>query len=161
MCKDLRLMLNEEGVDEVANMHSSVCALLLMDLEQLGRLRKSPSRHYWRQCEEDGALHGDMWLLSYEAGIRRWAGLVDAHVAADPHFALLRRKNVHFYDEAATLRPMFHVSQEAMQEQEISNIGDVFDLENVDDFVEFESDDGLYGEVEKADTLEESEEELW
>ena len=74
-------------MDLVAEMHSSVCALLLLDLSVMGKLPKPPKTSYWKQnAESADALRGDLWLLSYEAGIRGWGGFSDAHVVADAHF---------------------------------------------------------------------------
>lgn len=92
--------------------------------------------------------------MSYEAGIRGWGGLSNAHVAANPYFDLLKDMNVHFYDEAAVLKPMFHVSEEMMAEHSIFEVSELFDLDNVEDFVEFEPGEGVYGEV---DVVEEAE----
>lgn len=147
MCKDLKLRLGEASIDLVAEMHSSVCALLLLDLDAVGALSKSPKSGYWKQFESAEALHGDLWLLSYEAGIRGWGGLADAHIVADPHFELLRTKGVHFYDEAATLKPVFHVKPEALRRRSMFEVTEFFDLDEFEDFIEFDETEGGYEET--------------
>lgn len=145
MCKDVDLKLTEANVDLVAEMHSSVCALLLLDLAGMGRLPKQPKNTYWKQYgDSTEALRGDLWLLSYEAGLRGWAGLTDAHIQADPHFAQLRLANVHFYDQTAALSPIFHVKSDALQKHKLADVSDLFDLDEVDQLIDYEEGDGGY-----------------
>lgn len=145
MCKDIDLKLTEANVDLVAEMHSSVCALLLLDLADVGKLPKQPKTSYWKQqAESTEALRGDLWLLSYEAGLRGWASFTDVHIQADAHFARLRHRKVHFYDDAATLLPVFHVKADALQKHNLIEVADLFDLEDADDLIEYEEGDGGY-----------------
>jgi len=144
MCKDLDLRLSESNIDLVSEMHSSVCALLLLDLNSSGKLAKAPKLSYWKQFETKEALHGDLWLLSYEAGMRGWAGFTDAHIQSDAHFALLRSKKVYFYDIGARLVPMFHAKQEVLQQRALPRFADIFDLEDADELIEFDDGDGGY-----------------
>lgn len=147
MTKDLNLLLNDANIDRVSEMHSSVCALLLLDLFQAGRLSKSPRTTYWKSFETKEALHDELWLLSYEAGIRGWCGFSDAHIRANPYFEILRQANVHFYDTASTVAPVFHVKAAAMIAHEVTNEAEFFNLVNIDDFdnlVEYEEGDGGY-----------------
>lgn len=145
ICKDIDLKLTEANVDLVAEMHSSVCALLLLDLADIGKLPKQPKTTYWKQyAESTEALRGDLWLLSYEAGLRGWAGLTDVHLQADPHFAQLRLANVHFYDQTAALTPIFHVKPDALQKHNLADVSDLFDLDDVDQLIEYEEGDGGY-----------------
>ena len=72
MCMDVELKLSESNIDLVSDMHSSICALLLLDLCASGKLVKAPKSAYWKQPETTEALHGELRLLSYEAGMRGW-----------------------------------------------------------------------------------------
>lgn len=147
MVKDLGLALSSENVDRLSEVHSSVCALLLLDLEQSGRLPKPPKRTYWKGFESVEALHGDLWLLSYEAGVRGWGGLSDAHVQADPYFELLRQRNVRFYEIGASVSPLFSVKPDAVQRFQAASEAGVFDhdeIEDFDDLVDFDDDEGGY-----------------
>lgn len=147
MCKDLGLSLNHSNVDRISEMHSSVCALLLLDLSHAGSLPKAPKMSYWQTFETPDALHGELWLLSYEAGMRGWGGFSDAHIRADPHFEILRFANTHFYDVAASVTPMFHVKAAALKTHNVESESAFFDLEGIedfDDFVEYEEGDGGY-----------------
>ena len=158
MCKDIDLKLTEANVDLVAEMHSSVCALLLLDLGGMGKLSKQPKTSYWKQyADSTEALRSDLWLLSYEAGLRGWAGLTDAHMQADPHFAQLQLHSVHFYDQNAALTPIFHVKPDALQKHNLAEVSDLFDLDEVDQLIDYEEGEGGY---EGVVVPEEQEEEL-
>lgn len=154
MCKDLNLKLHEANIDVVAEMHSSVCALLLLDLDAAGALVKTPKSTYWKQFETKESLHGDLWLLSYEAGMRGWGGFTQAHILADPHFDLLRVKNIHFYDNAAKLSPVFHVKPEALEFKSLFDISAFFDLADADDFIEFDDGESGYDDASIADKVD-------
>lgn len=72
MAKELGLTLSNENIDLLSEVHSSVCALLLLDLEQSGRLPKAPKRAYWKGFESGrdfmetcGCSH---MRLAFEAG---------------------------------------------------------------------------------------------
>lgn len=145
MCKDLSLSLTDANMDLVAEMHSSVCALLLLDLSVMGKLPKPPKTSYWKQnAESADALRGDLWLLSYEAGIRGWGGFSDAHIVADAHFARLKHRGIHFYDTSATLPPIFQIKADALQKHNLIDVSDLFDLVDVDEMLEYEEGDGGY-----------------
>lgn len=156
MCKDLDLKLSDSNIDLIAEMHGSVCALLLLDLHVMGKLTKVPKGAAWKQAETQEALHGDLWLLSYEAGVRGWAGFSDAHIKADPHFDALRQLDVRFYDQAANLKPIFHVKAGIGKNDEQFDLFALFDLDDVDDLIEFEEGDGGYEGV----IVQEHEEEI-
>ncbi|NMM37048.1 MAG: hypothetical protein HHJ09_05965 [Glaciimonas sp.] len=159
--KDLNLQLTESNIDLIAEMHGSIYALLLLDLFQMGQLSKVPKVTIWKQAETQDALHGDLWLLSYEAGVRGWAGFTDTHIQADSHFNALRVLGVRFYDQAATLKPIFHVKSIVGKNRKEFDLSTLFDLDEVDDFIEFDESDGGYEGVvipdddKKSEALEE------
>lgn len=160
MCRDLNIDVSVEAVRVVSRMHSSVCALLLLHLEALGKTSAPVDLSYWKSFRNSTSLWEDLWLLSYEAGVRGWGGFTEAHVAADPHFNELRLRNVRFYDEGRTLSPIFRVQQDAP----IGPAADVvdsafFDREDAEDYLVFEEDDGGYGSV--IASSEEDEEDLF
>ena len=82
--------------------------------------------------------------------MRGWAGYADAHIQADPYFARLRHRNVHFYDDTAGISPVFHVKPQALQQFNLDP-SVFFDLEEVDDLIEYEEGDGGYEGVVIAD----------
>lgn len=154
MCKDMDLSLSEANIDRIADMHSSVCALLLLDLDQAGKLSKALSGTYWKSFENSAALHGDLWLLSYEAGVRGWAGFSNVHVKKNPHFEVLRKAGVRFYDPAANLAPVFAVKAMALKTHHVESAAELFNLDEIDDFddlVDYEEGDGGYEGVVMPD----------
>ena len=156
ICKDLDLKLSDTNIDLVSEMHSSVCALILLDLHESGKLTKPPKFTYWKQFENAESLYGDLWLLSYEAGARGWAGFSNAHILSDQYFALALAKNIHFYDTSAILAPIFQAKPSALKNLKIAYLADLFDLDDVDDLIEYEQGDGGYEGV----IFEEEEEKL-
>lgn len=159
MAKDLELSLNESNIDLVSEMHSSVCSLLLLDLSHSGRLPKAPKTSYWKAFENRDALHGELWLLSYEAGLRGWGGFSDSHIRADPYFEVLRQANVHFYDASTTINPIFHVKAAALKSRDVASETEFFDLDDIDDFdnfIEYEEGDGGYEGIVVPDKNDES-----
>ena len=145
MCKDIGPTLTDSNVDLVAEMHSSVCGLLLLDLAATGKLKKLPKTTYWKlHAESTEALRGDLWLLSYEAGLRGWAGFTHAHIVGDQHFARLRNLDIHFYDDTATLSPIFKVKVNALKQHNLTSVSKLFDLEDAGDLIDYEEGDGGY-----------------
>lgn len=153
LSKELKLNLSEQNIDRVAEMHSSVCALILMDLHQAGKLNKAPKLTPWKLAEHKDALFGDLWLLSYEAGVRHWGGLSDAHISGDAYFSLLQFYGVRFYDEHAATRPFFHPNELAMADRKVRSILELFEQEDPENLLDFEDGDGGYeGTVVDYDT---------
>lgn len=147
LCKDLGLQLSDANIDLVCEMHSSVCALLLLDLHHQGKLGKAPRMTYWKTFENKDSLYSEMWLLSYEAGIRAWGGFGDSHIDADPHFIALKSANVRFYSATAKLAPVFQVKARALRQYRVDDEAEFFDLDDIEDFddlVEYDVEDGGY-----------------
>lgn len=144
ICKKLELTLSAANVELVSDMHSSICALILLDLDASGRLPRPPKMTYWKSVETTGSLYDDLWLLSYEAGVRGWGGLKDAHVLADPHFSLLAISGVRFYDESKELTPIFQAKPKALQQTGLGVLSDLFDLDDVDEYVTYMAGYGGY-----------------
>jgi hypothetical protein len=142
ICKQLNLDLTDQNIDRVSDIYSSPCALLLMDLYSEGKLSKAPRGSLWKSQENSSALYDDLWLLSYEAGIRNWGGLSDAHIVKDKYFTELRKESVHFYDKDAVIKPLFHPRELPLENIKIDEL---FDSENVDEMIEYDDDnDGGY-----------------
>lgn len=158
MCKDLDLALSEQNIDLVSDIHSSVCGLLLMDLHQSGKLVKAPKTTLWKSTENALSLYSDMWLLSYEAGLRGWSGFSNGHILADDHFSELHSLDVHFYDNSATIKPMFHPNAHALAQNNLTNIADLFDLEDAQDYLDYDQGDGGYEGVVTEAQVEEADE---
>lgn len=155
MCKDLNLSLTHENIDRVSEMHSSVCALILLDLEASGKLSKSPKLGYWKTFNTKDALTGDLWLLCYEASVRGWGGFTDIHVISDDYFKHLAMANVRFYNPSRKVTPLFTPKADALAAHNIKaqNIREFFALENIDDLVDYVGDEGGYGDEINLDDV--------
>lgn len=154
ICKDLVLSISPENVDVIGKMDSSICALLLLDLASTGRLPKLPASSRWRAYESANALREDLWMLSYEGGLRGWGGMSDTHIRSDPFFAELRKRGVHFYDDSAVATPLFTVKPDALEKHNVQNLAALLALEDLDDVFEYEDEEDFYGSpIEEEDDL--------
>ena len=64
--------ISEDAAQEVCKMESSVCALLLLDLYNNGRVRGKLCLDKWQSWTTPDGLKTRMWLLVYEARKRDW-----------------------------------------------------------------------------------------
>jgi hypothetical protein len=145
MLKELDIPISDSNIERISDMHSSVCALVLLDLHQKGKLGKAPKMTYWKHAESKEALYGDLWLLSYEAGVRSWGGFKNTHVLAHDYFSLLQARSIRFYDDSAKLPPIFHVKKEVLAERNLEDENKIYDLDDVDDLIEFDDYEDGYG----------------
>ena len=159
MCKQLHLTLSDESIALISNVHSSVCALLFLDLHASGRLGKSPDFSYWKKnAESETALDGDLWLLSYEAGIRGWGGFDNQHILNHPYFSLLKNAGIHFYNESRTLKPTFELTVKTSKSGiGIERLQSIFDSDELRKYIDFDEEDGGY---ENAVVFYDNQEEL-
>ncbi|WP_242470855.1 RNA-directed DNA polymerase [Thiocystis violacea] len=145
MCKELRLTLSPQSVDLVAEMNSSICVLILLDLAAAGRLPKLPAPTRWRNFEHSDALWEDLWMLSYEAGVRGWGGMSDVHIRQNEYFEELRQLDVRFYNDAATLMPLFAPKPDALKKHNAQTVAELLEIDDLDDVFEHEDDEDVYG----------------
>jgi hypothetical protein len=153
MCKSLALDLDALSVDAVAEIHSSVCLLILLDLEASGRLPKAVKQTYIRQFSTRDALNDDLWLLSYEAGRRHWGGMDETHIAAHPQFDELRVLDISFYDPGATARLLFDIKAGALAALQLESPAELFDREDASDYFVYEEEDDGYDSLVTADVF--------
>ena len=105
LSKMLRITLPADWVKPVTKLESSVCALVLLDLRQMGLIDGAVDVSLWTQAMTVKGLESNLWLVVYEADLKGWltpptAGFVQNHA----YFAELRRRNVSFYDKERRLR---------------------------------------------------------
>lgn len=152
MCKELNLTLTTHSIDLVADMHSSICILILLDLAEKGRLVKKPTNSRWRQLERTEALCEELWLLSYEAGLRGWGGMSDTHIRENAHFIELIKLDIHFYNDSAKLRPLFTPKPDAFKKHNVQTIADLLELDNLDEIFDYDDETDVYGSpIDQAD----------
>ncbi|UWM83214.1 RNA-directed DNA polymerase [Rhizobium sp. SRDI969] len=105
LAKMLRITLPADWVVPVTRLESSVCALVLLDLRQMGLLDGRIDVSLWTQAMTAKGLESNLWLVVYEADLKGWLpspgqGFVQAH----PYFSVLRQRRISFYDQARRLR---------------------------------------------------------
>lgn len=100
LLKIMNLELSCEDADLVCGMGSSVCALILLDLLDLGLVEDGFSTAGLTSRMTKASLWDENWLLAYEADIKGWLPSAEAinHVDNDPWFHELKAKGVEFYD---------------------------------------------------------------
>ncbi|WP_288252897.1 RNA-directed DNA polymerase [uncultured Hydrogenophaga sp.] len=145
ICKELGLAISAANVDAISAMDSSICALILLDLESAGALPKTTAPSRWKPFETVSALWEDQWMLSYEAGVRGWGGMSDTHVRADPHFDELRTRQVRFYDSGALMNPLITPKPNALVRHNLNTIAQLLELDDLDDVFEHEDEEDAYG----------------
>ncbi|MDR6695316.1 RNA-directed DNA polymerase [Stenotrophomonas sp. 1337] len=147
MCKTNELKLNYENVAPVTKMKSSVCSLILLDMEASGLLPCGIDYAVWDSLRDRSSLWGEQWLLCYEAGVRDWANFTHETVAADHHFKLLADVAVRFYNSAASSTPMFTFNLDAILQAKgdiPENLLTLLEEDDAEEYVTFEQDHGGY-----------------
>lgn len=160
LTRTLGTNITKTNVECVSNVHSSACALLLMDLEANGRLPVRPLTTLWHTLMFPEELDGDLWLLSYEAGLRGWGGMTDAHIKQHPYFEELRSRGIRFYDESLSVEPLFQVKDAAREELQGAPVSSLFDKPDAEKLIDYVGtgggyDDEDYMSDEDDDPLEE------
>ncbi len=105
LAKMLRISLPVDWVQPVTRLESSICALILLDMREMGLIDGEFDVSLWTQAMTVEGLNSNMWLVAYEADLKGWlkpqvAGFSRAH----PYFAVLRERNVSFYDKERELK---------------------------------------------------------
>lgn len=93
------IRLPQCAVDAAMNMNDSVVALLLLDAQDQGLTERGVDRDAWSIWMSATELHGEQWLLSYEARRREWRGSAGGgnHIDADENWRWASVNNVEFY----------------------------------------------------------------
>lgn len=151
ICKELDLILSAPNIDRVAEMHSSVCALILLDQYHSGKLMKAPDLKYWQDFANTDALSGDLWLLAYEAGVRAWGGFTSAAVTADNYFEQLWANGVRFYDQNKRIKPIFTPKANALAKRHVTSFSELFSLPDVEEYLQYDNEAGGYDDIGHED----------
>ena len=107
ICKELQLDLPSDLVAALQRMASPVCSLILFDLHHSGMVSAAPNKALVAHVASKEGLEGADWLLAYEAGRRLWLGTTTNFIDKHPHFGPLHKAGVIYYNEMATLPPIF------------------------------------------------------
>lgn len=100
LAKMLRITLPADWVKPVTSIESSVCALVLLDLRQMGLIDGVLDVSLWSQAMSEKGLVSNLWLVAYEADLKGWLNSPNPNfVENHPYFAVLKHHRVSFYDE--------------------------------------------------------------
>jgi hypothetical protein len=104
---ELGFSLESSALERVLNLRSSVCALLVLDMQHRGLISGSIDTAFWRAFANKDGLKSEMWLVAYEATKKEWwsprkrSGYVSSH----EFFGELWTRDVHFYEVSRKSRP--------------------------------------------------------
>ncbi len=93
-------------LEDVTRLRSGVCALLTLDLIQRGFVDGSINSDFWRSFATDDGLSSEMWLVAYEASLKRWWPQRTSRSFIRDHrfFGELLQREISFYDPGARPR---------------------------------------------------------
>jgi hypothetical protein len=155
ICLDLKLKLDKKAVGSLVGVRSSVCLLLALDMERKGLTSKRISKSILKSFMTAEALRSDMWLFAYEAGIRKWIVSDDSHIAGDPHFKELYKREIHFYSDSATLSPIFMLKPGILADLNLENESALFDSdEDVTEYLEFDEPNSEYQDKDESEDID-------
>jgi len=99
LSKALKINLDRVSLKDVFSAESSVCALLVLDLNSRGQIIGGIDTGYWQSLYSADALKSNMWLLVYEATLKGWLpAAAPCFVSNDALFGPMLAKKVSFYD---------------------------------------------------------------
>lgn len=107
LATSLRVPLSEACVATVEKLDNSISALMLLHMQHLGLTPRAADLSSWLPAPSERELFGRHWLLMYEGAVRGWLGVAATNVVtSNDLFQHLAQNNVHFFDVAATNRPL-------------------------------------------------------
>lgn len=100
LAKAMKRTVSKELADLVIDMNSSVCSLILLDLERMGLIEAGSRLWKLQSRMTQASLRDENWLLAYEADVKGWLPSAELtnHVDNDPYFSELKAKKVEFYN---------------------------------------------------------------
>lgn len=110
LAKALRITVSRQSAEAVSQLENSVCALLALDLRDNGLISNGLDTRVWTLSISPQGLWSHMWLLAYEADLKRWLqGTSPNFIDLDPYFKVLKAKKISFYDIKKNIK---HISKE-------------------------------------------------
>lgn len=116
LAKGLGIKIPDAVMKDVLEVESSVCALITLDLIDLGLVSSAVDTSFWQSFMNADALKSNMWLLAYEADIKGWLPSPHNHVSSHVFFKELKSKGVFFYDRKKNV-PTFKKAIERQREE--------------------------------------------
>ena len=99
LAKGLGIGIPNAVVKDVLEVESSVCALITLDLIEMGLVDEAVNTDFWQSFMNADALHSNMWLLAYEADLKGWLPSPYDHVDTHNFFREMKSRGVFFYDK--------------------------------------------------------------
>lgn len=153
--KELSLKLNNESIEALSNINSSVCILIALDLINSGNARSKLDKKHINSFANKNALYESMWLLAYEGGLKGWIGRNKDYIKEDRFFSHLLKNKVYFYDQEAKCTPLFDVKDTLPEKLTPDALSALFDSnKNIDDLFDFEDVDDEYFDNESENDSE-------
>ena len=106
LAKALRVSIKISDIKSLPGIPSSICALLLCDLEVKGYLDGKLDKTAWNKALNSDGLVSEMWLYAYEATLKGWTGASSSFLASHPQFSELFKRQVSFYDHTKNFLPV-------------------------------------------------------
>jgi hypothetical protein len=108
LARSLNIKLDKRCTNLSSSVENSICACLVLLLRSKKLLTGQSNLPSWLSNITSDDLHGEHWLVAYEAGIRKtWrASGSDAAVNGNVYFRSLKRRRVSFFDSRARNRPV-------------------------------------------------------
>ena len=99
LAKALKIRLEKESFSLIGKNSCSVCALLALDLRQMGLIVGDLDTSFWENYMTTAGLNSEMWLLAYEAELKGWLSSKEIdYVSKHIFFKDLKNLQVSFYD---------------------------------------------------------------
>lgn len=106
--REIRMRLTTKTIEGVFALNSSVCALIVLDLAESGALTGTVDTSHWESFANEDGLKSEMWLVAYEATIKKWwpkNNINSDFITKHAFFKELWNKNVQFYNRSRKSKP--------------------------------------------------------
>lgn len=107
LSREIKLKLPADKLSKVVKMRSSVVGLLILDMLDRNLIKGNLDLSFWQSFANAKGLKSDMWLIAYEATLKKWWGKLqsDQYLKSDKYFKDLYSKKIKFYDPALKVKP--------------------------------------------------------
>lgn len=97
ICKELKIEIKKDVIDEIEHMSNSICTMIVLDLYHSAIIKNNFSTAYLDKFTTADSLSSEGWLVSYEAGKRKWLNNNDTnYISNDNYFKTLLDNDVVF-----------------------------------------------------------------
>ncbi|MEY0877448.1 RNA-directed DNA polymerase [Providencia manganoxydans] len=139
LAKELNIKPSKVNVMRVLNMDSNICTLMILDMINKRLINKKYiSDDVISKYTGSDELTKEGWIVSYEAGKRKWLGNSDLKfIKRNREFKILLDNGVSFYDENADSPVLFFAKDSVENIDELlsgdDDLSDSFEFNEIDD----------------------------